>query len=104
MSNTRPATAVAKPTYLELISQDEKEVKIEGLKIEAQRASIGVQTVVLELNGKISLAKIALSAAQKRVPYSVQAEFDAVQALESLESKLEFAKTIKDERFSDVTI
>jgi hypothetical protein len=97
-------TTVAKPTYLELISQDEKAVKIEGLKIEAQRASIGVQTVVLELNGKISLAKIALSAAQKRVPYSVQAEFEAVQSLESLEAKLAFAKTIKDERFSDVTI
>ena len=100
MSNT----TVAKPTYLELISKDEKTVKVEALKIEAQRASIGVQTVVLELNGKISLAKIALSAAQKRVPYSVQAEYDAAQDLERLEAKLEFAKTIKDERFSDVTI
>lgn len=101
MANT---AVVAKPTYLELISQDEKAVKVEALKIEAQRASIGVQTVVLELNGKISLAKIALSAAQKRVPYSVQAEYDAAQDLERLEAKLEFAKTIKDERFSDVTI
>ena len=101
MANT---AATAKPTYLELISQDEKEVKVEALKIEAQRASIGVQTVVLELNGKISLAKIALSAAKKRVPYSVQAEYDASQDLERLEAKLEFAKTIKDERFSDVTI
>jgi len=101
MANT---AVVAKPTYLELISQDEKAVKIEALKIEAQRASIAVQTVVLELNGKISLAKIALSATQKRVPYSVQAEFEAVQALEVLEARLAFAKEIKDERFSDVTI
>lgn len=101
MSNT---TTPAVPTYLELISQDEKTVKIEALRIEAQRASIAVQTSIMELGSKIADVKMGIAAAQRRAPYSVKAEYDATKVLEELEAALAFAKKIKDTRFTDVTI
>ena len=103
MSNTT-TTPVAKPTYLELISQDEKTIKVEALRIEAQRASISVQTTIMELNSNISIGTMELAKVQRQVPYSVQAEFEIEQRLELLRKRLAFAQTIKAERFSDVTI
>jgi cell division protein FtsL len=103
MSSTTNAVEVVK-TYLELISQDEKSVKIEQLKIEAQRASISVQTDIMELNSAIATKKIELSRLKRCVPYSVRAEYEVSLQITDLEDKLEFCQNIKSERFSDVSI
>ena len=58
----------------------------------------------MELGSKIADIKMAISAAQRQVPYSVSQEFGLAKNLEELEARLVFAKNIKDTRFSDVTI
>lgn len=98
------ATATAKPTYLELISQDEKAAKKEGLAIRAQEASIEVQKEIMNLNSSIAKKKNVLAAAKRQVPYNVCAEHGAVVELEALEAKLKFIQAIKEERFADVSI
>lgn len=92
------------PTYLELISQDEKQVKSEALQIKAQEASIEVQREIMNLNSQIAQKKSAINAAQRQIPYSVKTEYKLTTELEKLEDALEFAQEVKSERFSDVSI
>ena len=99
------ATATTTPaTYLELISQDEKAVKKEGLGIRAQEASIEVQKEIMNLNSAIAKKSNVLKAAKRQVPYNVNAEYTVTKELIELENKLEFVQDIKKERFSDVSI
>lgn len=104
MSTATETTVVAPVTYLELISQDEKAVKREGLAIRAQEASIEVQKEIMNLNSAIAKAKNVLVAAKRQVPYNVNSEYLATNSLTELEAKLKFVKAIKTVRFSDVTI
>ena len=97
-------TEVKKPTYLELISKDEKTVQKENLKIKAQEAALSVARDILSLNAEISLANSEVDKAQRAIPYSVAAEYKAVNKLEELTARLEFATAIKDSRFTDATI
>ena len=97
-------TEVKKPTYLELISKDEKTVQKENLKIKAQEAALSVARDILSLNAEISLANSEVNKAQRAIPYSVAAEYKAVNKLEELTARLEFATAIKDSRFTDATI
>ena len=97
-------TEVKKPTYLELISKDEKTVQKENLKIKAQEAALSVARDILSLNAEISLANSEVNKAQRAIPYSVAAEYKAVNKLEELTARLEFATVIKDSRFTDATI
>ena len=97
-------TEVKKPTYLELISKDEKTVQKENLKIKAQEAALSVARDILSLNAEISLANSEVDKAQRAIPYSVAAEYKAVNKLEELTARLEFATAIKDFRFTDATI
>ena len=97
-------TEVKKPTYLELISKDEKTVQKENLKIKAQEAALSVARDILSLNAEISLANSEVDKAQRAIPYSVAAEYKAVNKLEELTARLEFATVIKDSRFTDATI
>ena len=97
-------TEVKKPTYLELISKDEKTVQKENLKIKAQEAALSVARDILSLNAEISLANSEVDKAQRAIPYSVAAEYKAVNKLEELTARLEFATGIKDSRFTDATI
>ena len=97
-------TEVKKPTYLELISKDEKTVQKENLKIKAQEAALSVARDILSLNAEISLANSEVEKAQRAIPYSVAAEYKAVNKLEELTARLEFATAIKDSRFTDATI
>ena len=92
------------PTYLELISKDEKTVQKENLKIKAQEAALSVARDILSLNAEISLANSEVDKAQRAIPYSVAAEYKAVNKLEELTARLEFATAIKDSRFTDATI
>lgn len=92
------------PTYLNLISQDEKKVKSEALKIKAQEASIEVQREIMNLNSQIAQKISAIAAAQRQIPYNVKQEFKLTVELTKLKEALEFTKTIKEERFSDVSI
>ena len=97
-------TEVKKPTYLELISKDEKIVQKENLKIKAQEAALSVARDILSLNAEISLANSEVDKAQRAIPYSVATEYKAVNKLEELTARLEFATAIKDSRFTDATI
>ena len=97
-------TEVKKPTYLELISKDEKTVQKENLKIKAQEAALSVARDILSLNAEISLANSEVDKAQRAIPYSVATEYKAVNKLEELTARLEFATGIKDSRFTDATI
>ena len=97
-------TEVKTPTYLELISKDEKTVQKENLKIKAQEAALSVARDILSLNAEISLANSEVDKAQRAIPYSVAAEYKAVNKLEELTARLEFATAIKDSRFTDATI
>ena len=97
-------TEVKKPTYLELISKDEKTVQKENLKIKAQEAALSVARDILSLNAEISLANSEVEKAQRAIPYSVATEYKAVKKLEELTVRLEFATGIKDSRFTDATI
>ena len=98
------ATEEKVPTYLELISKDEKTVQKENLKIKAQEAALSVARDILSLNAEISLANSEVDKAQRAIPYSVAAEYKAVNKLEELTARLEFATAIKDSRFTDATI
>ena len=97
-------TEVKTPTYLELISKDEKTVQKENLKIKAQEAALSVARDILSLNAEISLANSEVEKAQRAIPYSVAIEYKAVKKLEELAARLEFATEIKDSRFTDATI
>lgn len=92
------------PTYLQLISKDEKEVKLEGLQIKAQESSIEIQREIMSLNSEIARTRALIAKSQRMIPYSVKAEYTLVQKLVEATKKLEFAKAIKQQRFSDVSI
>lgn len=92
------------PTYLALISQDEKQAKKESLNIKAQEASIDVQREIMDLNSQIAQKKSAISAAQRQIPYNVKNEYKLTVDLARLQEALEFTQEIKKTRFSDVSI
>lgn len=112
MSNNTAATAgvatvnsvTTAPTYLELISRDEKTVQKENLKIKAQEAALNVSRDVLALNTEITLKRSSLETAQRAVPYSVAAEYKIAKELKELEERLAFANQIKETRFTDAAI
>ena len=93
-----------KPTYLELISKDEKEVKRENLKIKAQEAALAVARETLTLNTEISVKKGLLERAQRAIPYNVKAEYVIAKELEQLEEALAFVQAVKTERFTDAVL
>ena len=91
-------------TYLALISKDEKAIKREELSIKAQEASIEVQREIMNLNSQIAAKKSQIVAAKRQIPYNVKQEYKLTVELAKLEDALAFTKTIKEERFSDITI
>lgn len=98
------SVTTANPTYLQLISKDEKTVAKEGLQIKAQEASIEVQREIMNLNSQIAQKNAQILAAQRQVPYNVKTEYKLEVELSKLEEALSFTQTIKKERFSDVSI
>ena len=97
-------TEVKKPTYLELISKDEKTVQKENLKITAQEAALNVSREILALSSEETALKSEVEKAKRAIPYSVAVEYKASQRLEEVQARLAFANEIKDNRFSDATI
>lgn len=91
-------------TYLELISQDEKEAKVENLKIVAQRALLRLNEEKLSVKGKIAEKEADIRTFQKQIPYDYLKELIAVTELEVLNKKLAFIEKVIKERFSDATI
>ena len=92
------------PTYLELISKDEKTVQKENLKITAQEAALNVSREILALSSEETALKSEVEKAKRAIPYSVAVEYKASQRLEEVQARLAFANEIKDNRFSDATI
>ena len=102
---TEETTTVTNPTtYLQLISQDEKAVKIEGLHIKAQEASLEVSREIMNLKSSIAKKSTEVAALKRQIPYDVRAEYKASNELSELTNRLEFALAIKAERFADATI
>ena len=97
-------TEVKTPTYLELISKDEKTVQKENLKITAQEAALNVSREILSLSSEETALKSEVEKAKRAIPYSVAVEYKASQRLEEVQARLAFANEIKDNRFSDATI
>ena len=107
MSNNNDNNAVTQtvaPTYLELISRDEKVVQKENLKITAQEAALVVSKEVLALRSEEAVLKGELEKVKRSVPYSLSAEWNVAQKLVKVQERLVFANDIKDTRFSDATI
>ena len=107
-NNNNNATATTAntttPTYLELISRDEKVVQKENLKITAQEAALVVSKEVLALRSEEAVLKSELEKVKRSVPYSLSAEWNVAQKLVKVQGRLVFANSIKDTRFSDATI
>ena len=95
---------VKTPTYLELISKDEKTVQKENLKITAQEAALNVSREILSLSSEETALKSAVERAKRAIPYSVAEEYKATKKLEEVQARLTFANEIKETRFSDATI
>lgn len=91
-------------TYLELISQDEKEAKVENLKIIAQRALLKLNEEKLSIKGKIAEKEAEIKSYQRQIPYDYMKELIATTELEVFNKKLEFIEKIISERFKDATI
>lgn len=102
--STDATTVTTRPTYLELISKDEKTVQKENLKIKAQEAALNVARDILALNAEVSVKRSALEAAQRSVPYSVASEYKISKDLAELEARLEFATDVRETRFTDASI
>ena len=103
-NNNNAVTQRVAPTYLELISRDEKVVQKENLKITAQEAALVVSKEVLALRSEEAVLKGELEKVKRSVPYSLSAEWNVSQKLVKVQERLEFANGIKDSRFSDATI
>ena len=103
-NNNATATNTTAPTYLELISRDEKVVQKENLKITAQEAALVVSKEVLALRSEEAVLKSELEKVKRSVPYSLSAEWNVAQKLVKVQERLVFANSIKDTRFSDATI
>lgn len=101
--NQEVKVAVAK-TYLELISQDEKQVQKENLKIKAQESLLELNKKKLEVKKNITVLKNAVEKSKRAVPYNVEEEFKFVKDLEKLEDLLEFIEEVIAERFTDAII
>lgn len=93
-----------KESYLDLISKDEKQVQKESLKLKAQEAGLELNREIFNLTVKISAKEAEINKLKRAIPYSVSAEYRAISELETYKAQLEFAKTIKEERFADATI
>ena len=91
-------------TYLELISQEEKDVKKELLTIKAKESSLELDKDILEISVKISGLKSEIEKAKRTIPYSVRAEFELQKKLNRLEEAYEFAKEVKEVRFANVNL
>lgn len=98
------STETRVPTYLELISKDEKTVQKENLKITAQEAALNVSREILALSSEETMLKAEVEKAKRAIPYSVATEYKATQRLQEIQARLAFANEIKDNRFSDATI
>lgn len=99
------ATSATTPTtYLEMISQDEKAAKVEGLKLKAQEAGLDVARTVFNLGADLAAKKSELARVQKQIPYSVAQEFKVSKEVKELEERLAFATEIKNTRFTDATV
>lgn len=92
------------PTYLELISKDEKTVQKENLKITAQEAALNVSREILALSSEETTLKAEVEKAKRAIPYLVSAEYKSAQRLAEVQARLAFVNEIKDNRFSDATI
>ena len=103
-NNNNAVTQTVAPTYLELISRDEKVVQKENLKITAQEAALVVSKEVLALRSEEAVLKGELEKVKRSVPYSLSAEWNVAQKLFKVQERLVFANEIKDSRFSDATI
>ena len=103
-NNNATVTNTTAPTYLELISRDEKVVQKENLKITAQEAALVVSKEVLALRSEEAVLKSELEKVKRSVPYSLSAEWNVAQKLAKVQERLVFANEIKDSRFSDATI
>lgn len=102
-ANATAATVVA-PTYLELISKDEKAVKKEGLSIVAQESGLEVTRAIFAVKSEIAKTSQLLTTSQRQVPYSVNTEFNLAKKLSELQTKLNFFQEIKAVRFRDAQI
>jgi len=103
-TQTTEVTEVKQPTYFQLISQDEKTVQKESLKITAQEAALELNREILNLSVKIGRKETEITKLQRQIPYSVVAEYVATAELAFYNEQLEFAKKVKEERFADTQI
>lgn len=92
------------PTYLELISRDEKEVKQSNTRLIAQRAALATSEAFLKVQGDLSQAQRDYEESKAAQPYCVEAEYKAFVKVTKLASKVQYINQILGSRFTDANI
>ena len=90
---------LAPQKYVDLISKSDKQVQSEELALEVQKAKSGLEVTIAKTNLDLANARQKLIKTQCAVPYDVNAELEAFQAVNELQGGLEFAQNILSERF-----
>lgn len=93
---------IREKTYLELISQDEKTILKEDLKLKAQEANLEISREVLNITKAINVKKSEVEKLKRAIPYSAANEYVASQQLAELEKRLAFLEEVKNKRFTDL--
>lgn len=85
--------------YSDLISKSEKDIQVEELALEVQKAKSNLEVTIATTKFDLANAKQALAKTKAAIPYSVNAELSAYREVEALEEGLAFAEGILAERF-----
>lgn len=104
VQNTSTDSIKKEPTYLELISRDEKEVKQSNTRLIAQRAALATSEAFLKVQGDLSQAQRDYENSKAAQPYCVEAEYKAFVKVTKLASKVQYINEVLTTRFTDANI
>ena len=99
MSTTKKPSVKESLKYRDLINKSQSQVEQEELDLKEQEAKSHLELSIAQTKLDLANAKKDLAKAQCAVPYNVQAELVALEAVESKKAGLAFAEAILAERF-----
>lgn len=94
-----PAAVAGPQKYADLINKSQSQLQSEELDLKVQEAKSNLEVTIATTNRDLAVAKRALDATKCAVPYNVQSELNANNAVVELENGLAFAQQVLAERF-----